>query len=654
MLNSNAQVNRTLIGNDIHINLNLVELEEVLSNLQTQIDQLENIASVSGGTADLTALWEAVNANSAKTGITEAQANAITANTDKNTYPLVDATKLADVAEGATANDTDANLKNRSNHTGSQIANTISDFDTEVTSNLAVAANTANSVPGLGTYLAVDANENEIQISGANLLVNNGEGTTDGAVNGVGNIIIGYDENSGTDDLSEDWDSKTGSHNLVVGMNHTYSSFGGLVAGHDNAISSGSASVLGGEANSASGWASTIPGGLLNKATSNHTTTSGGEGNLSSGYASVVAGGKKNVASGDYSSIAGGFNNTASGDNASISGGADNTASGLFASISGRSRNTASGDSSSVSGGKVNTASGLNSSILGGELNEASQTLATVSGGLLNKADGVHASILGGQENEATGTGSSVSGGWRNIASSNLTSVLGGELNEASWTLATVSGGFKNKASFVHASILGGQENEATGAQSSVSGGYMNIASGAQSSVSGGYMNIASGHVSSVSGGADNVANQYLTSVIGDYDNSYMGNLAGADDIYAVVGTYMLAGCTDSAAENYNEFAEYDDGSCYVCSTIGALTFITDDNSACGGLGGSINISVEVDEPATTTYQVNWEGPDDFTSTEEQISNLNYGQYTVTVTDSNNCIATTVFEVNQEICSGSQ
>ena len=37
-------------------------------------------------------------------------------------------TKLAGVATGATVNDTDANLKNRANHTGTQLASTISDF----------------------------------------------------------------------------------------------------------------------------------------------------------------------------------------------------------------------------------------------------------------------------------------------------------------------------------------------------------------------------------------------------------------------------------------------------------------------------------------------------------------------------------------------
>lgn len=41
-------------------------------------------------------------------------------------------TKLGGIANGATANDTDANLKNRANHTGTQAASTISNFDTQV------------------------------------------------------------------------------------------------------------------------------------------------------------------------------------------------------------------------------------------------------------------------------------------------------------------------------------------------------------------------------------------------------------------------------------------------------------------------------------------------------------------------------------------
>ena len=41
---------------------------------------------------------------------------------------------LLNVADGATANDSDANLKNRANHTGTQTASTISDFNTAAAS----------------------------------------------------------------------------------------------------------------------------------------------------------------------------------------------------------------------------------------------------------------------------------------------------------------------------------------------------------------------------------------------------------------------------------------------------------------------------------------------------------------------------------------
>ena len=54
-----------------------------------------------------------------------------------------DKTKLNGIATGATANSSDATLLARANHTGTQTASTISDFDTEVANNTAVAANTA-------------------------------------------------------------------------------------------------------------------------------------------------------------------------------------------------------------------------------------------------------------------------------------------------------------------------------------------------------------------------------------------------------------------------------------------------------------------------------------------------------------------------------
>ena len=81
---------------------------------------------------------------------------------------------------------------------------------------------------GLDEYLSVDDANKTVLISGANLQVVSGEGATDATVNGLGNVIVGYDENTS--------DDKSGSHNLVVGYGHTYSSYGGFVAGQDNSI----------------------------------------------------------------------------------------------------------------------------------------------------------------------------------------------------------------------------------------------------------------------------------------------------------------------------------------------------------------------------------------------------------------------------------
>jgi hypothetical protein len=79
---------------------------------------------------------------------------------EANTNAFTDAekTKLNGIATGATANDTDANLLNRANHTGTQLASTISDFDTEVSNNSSVVANTAKvSADGsIATHSDVD------------------------------------------------------------------------------------------------------------------------------------------------------------------------------------------------------------------------------------------------------------------------------------------------------------------------------------------------------------------------------------------------------------------------------------------------------------------------------------------------------------------
>ncbi len=64
-------------------------------------------------------------------------------NADTNEFDDAEQTKLAGIAAGATVNSSDATLLARANHTGSQAASTISDFDAEVANNSAVTANTS-------------------------------------------------------------------------------------------------------------------------------------------------------------------------------------------------------------------------------------------------------------------------------------------------------------------------------------------------------------------------------------------------------------------------------------------------------------------------------------------------------------------------------
>jgi len=64
-------------------------------------------------------------------------------NANTNEFDDAEQTKLAGIAAGATVNSSDATLLARANHTGTQTATTISDFDTEVANNTAVEANTA-------------------------------------------------------------------------------------------------------------------------------------------------------------------------------------------------------------------------------------------------------------------------------------------------------------------------------------------------------------------------------------------------------------------------------------------------------------------------------------------------------------------------------
>jgi len=222
-------------------------------------------------------------------------------------------------------------------------------------------------------------------ITGCNVHIRSGSGATIDATTNLGNLIIGYNEGRG---IAEDTTNRTGSHTLIIGPQHQFTSSGGLLAGHSNTVTNNFASVSGGAGNTASGQDASV---------------SGGSDNTASAFAASVSGGQSNTASGETASVSGGGGNTASGDRASVSGGFANTASGLVASVSGGEFNMASGGSASVSGGIENTASGTRAS--------------SVSGGANNTASGFEASVSGGQNNTASGSRASVSGGNSRTAS---------------------------------------------------------------------------------------------------------------------------------------------------------------------------------------------------------------------------------------------
>jgi hypothetical protein len=229
--------------------------------------------------------------------------------------------------------------------------------------------------------------KNEIFITGANLHIVNGLGSTDctdeqfepipDCPNGLGNLIVGYNEpreiepppEEGTDNSGEDPNVRTGSHNVVVGQQHNFSRFGGIVVGVFNTISGDFAAVSGGSNNTASGVSASVSGGgpgadpILDPG-----------GNTASGEHASVCGGHLNTASGPASTVCGGSSNGASGEAATVCGGQANGASGFAASVSGGSANTASGLGASVSGGSSNTASGLNNSTVSGGQNITQET----------------------------------------------------------------------------------------------------------------------------------------------------------------------------------------------------------------------------------------------------------------------------------------
>lgn len=179
--------------------------------------------------------------------------------------------------------------------------------------------------------------------SGMNLQIVNGTGTTSQS-NGVGNLIVGYneprDENGEScpgDDGSRpnfysvsNCNRRLGSHMLVVGSSNNYMGFGGIVSGLSNETGGSYSNVLSGSLNIANGFLSSVYGGSTNDATGIAAIVGAGSFHAASGTGSAIFGGATSTAIGDQATIVGGRRHVANSFRATILGGHENTIDGRY------------------------------------------------------------------------------------------------------------------------------------------------------------------------------------------------------------------------------------------------------------------------------------------------------------------------------------
>lgn len=206
-------------------------------------------------------------------------------------------------------------------------------------------------VMALDPYLTVQtAHPAKVVFSGINVQIVNGLGQTD-SINGLGNLIIGYDKarpngsaqhkvcsvggtaryNYGDITYFESdctaaggtlaTNHKSGSHYVVVGDEHNYSQYGGVVFGFRNNANGPWATVTGGSQNHAGGRSASVSGGHEHLVDGRDASASGGCCSYVHGSGASVTGGSQNKVTGSHASVAGGRNNHAAGQYSHISGG---------------------------------------------------------------------------------------------------------------------------------------------------------------------------------------------------------------------------------------------------------------------------------------------------------------------------------------------
>ncbi|HVX34096.1 MAG TPA: hypothetical protein VHA80_13235 [Solirubrobacterales bacterium] len=172
-----------------------------------------------------------------------------------------------------------------------------------------------------GTFAGVTREGTTLKFSGMNLQVLSGAGSQT-ATNGLGNVIIGYDEEPA---------EQSGSNNLVMGtVGQGFDSTGGIlgglgnfmggedqfVSGAENEATGAVAAIVGGDRNKVLGSGATAVSGVLNEIGEGAAFTAavGGTGDtLNTGHFGVTIGGARNEVTGEGAVAAAGSENTAAG-----------------------------------------------------------------------------------------------------------------------------------------------------------------------------------------------------------------------------------------------------------------------------------------------------------------------------------------------------
>ena len=291
-------------------------------------------------------------------------------------------------------------------------------------------------VNALLPLLSVEAGDHGpvVLLSGANLQVVNGEGSTE-TVNGLGNVIIGYDEAT-TDTEVED--VKEASHSIIAGKGHRYEGYGGIITGEENYLQGNNSVILATTGSSSAsdftvilaGYGheiSALAGGAILGGANHHISS------LSSGV--IVSGNNHTLGAPDSSDGDGTANHIF------IGGGVSGVATADYATVLGGSESTVTGEQGTVVGGESGWAAGQASLVAGGSGSKASGYASLSAGGEANDAQDLVSSVVGGGASKAVGRGSTVVGGYDRWTSADYATSAGGVWGGASGMYALAAGG---------------------------------------------------------------------------------------------------------------------------------------------------------------------------------------------------------------------